>query len=118
MTWILGYPRNGNLHTEVTRKVTRKLYEWKKHGENQEIPICFLSAFDRLKSGPLMATPTLLSLLPKSAHWNDQLRMLAKGESEERLHLQKAVVSVFELPSGNLLHSYGKWPIEIVDLPI
>ena len=38
--------------------------------------------------------------------------------SEERLHLQKAVVSVFEMPSGNLLHSYGKWPIEIVDLPI
>ena len=22
------------------------------------------------------------------------------------------------IPSGNLLHSYGTWPIEIVDLPI
>jgi hypothetical protein len=24
----------------------------------------------------------------------------------------------FCVPSGNLLHSYWKWPIEIVDLPI
>ena len=31
--------------------------------------------------------------------------------------MKSALVSGEILPSGNLLHSYGKWPIEIVDLP-
>ena len=32
--------------------------------------------------------------------------------------MKSALVSGEILPSGNLLHSYGKWPIEIVDLPL
>ena len=39
------------------------------------------------------------------------------SENQVYTHKSSTVIFPIELPSGNLLHSYGKWPIEIVDLP-